>query len=291
MFVLGIKGGAMEKVHVVQWNDIQFGEPGSDPNDHFFRYRVLAEGDSWFSLRGIPSSNLLFQMKLPRTTIVVNMGSPGATISKMAEIAADSELGKAMSSLHGYKWHAILLSGGGNDLIDDADLIIRKPSRYTDPADCCDENELMKTLDRVEAGYRTIVELRDQAGSSCKGKPILTHTYDYVTPRNSPSRFLFMPLKGPWLYTALKNAGIQTRYWNDVSDYLLFSLAERIESLATGPDKLPAFHVVNTINTLVPAELGATHDSNDWIDEIHPNSDGYKKIASKLAKKLAKVLP
>lgn len=282
----------MNQVHVARWSDVTGFDEDSNPDDSQYKYRILAEGDSWFSIAGFPTSNLIFQLRMNKPTIVVNLATPGDTIRHMSEIAANNTLDKAMTTLHGYRWHAILMSGGGNDLIDDAGKIIRKPvGAYTHPADCCNERELQKTLQSIEAGYHRIVELRDRAGSSCRDKPIIIHTYDFTTPRNSPARFFGLPTLGPWMHKALVKSGLQKKYWNDVSDYLVGTLAERLVGLGNGPNALPAFHVVKTLDTLVPAELDTTRESNDWLNEIHPTAKGYRKIANKITRKLKQLLP
>lgn len=47
-----------------------------------YRLRILAEGDSWFTIGAIPSSNLLYQLPLSRTAVILNLGYPGDTIAK-----------------------------------------------------------------------------------------------------------------------------------------------------------------------------------------------------------------
>ena len=51
--------------------------------------RILAEGDSWFSIGGFPGSNLLFPLRLPRPAILVSLAQPGDTIRRMSSIASN----------------------------------------------------------------------------------------------------------------------------------------------------------------------------------------------------------
>jgi hypothetical protein len=53
---------------------------------------------------------------------------------------------------------------------------------------------------------------------------------------------------------------------------------------------LPDFHVVNTQDTITPAALGETGESGDWMNEIHPGADGYKKLATKIARRVRRYL-
>jgi hypothetical protein len=281
----------MMRPDVVPWANVGSGENGSDPDDSLYDNRILAEGDSWFSMGGIPTSNLLFSMRFKQFTIIVNCARPGDTIRKMGRIARNPNLVKAMSRSDGYVWDAILLSGGGNDLIDDVHKIIRKFTGIeSDPAHYCNQDELDKTLRSVEKGYRTIIGLRDAPGSSCEGKPVITHTYDWMTPRNSPSRFFPFKILGPWIYPVLVTANVPESQWNAISDYLVDALRSTIKGLAMGPNKLPNFHVVNTQDTITPAALGETGESGGWMNEIHPSMDGYKDLAAKISRRVRRYL-
>ena len=281
----------MKYPEVVWWAYLGLGNEDQSPDNPLFDYRLLAEGDSWFSLGGIPTSNLLFSMKFHHNVIIVSCSSPGDTITHMGEIAKNNYLKKAMSRKYGYEWDAILLSGGGNDLIDNTGEIIFKPRKASqDPAAYCHEDQILQTLDYIEDGYRRIAELRDSPGSSCMRKPIITHTYDWVTPRNSPARFLSLPLAGPWLYRAMVTAKIPESLWIPISDYLVSRLRDRIKSLASGSNAIPDFYVVITENVLQRASTVSTGNDGDWLNEIHPNHKGYEKIASKISRKVRKLI-
>lgn len=261
---------------------------------HFPDRRVLAEGDSWFTISGIPAYNLLFALRFPKPTCIVNCAFPGDRIKHMSQISENRQLQQALSRWGGVRWDLILLSGGGNDLIDRADDIIldadkRDPARIQGQADYCDEDKLKKLIQDIQSGYRRIAALRDAPGSPNRGVPILTHTYDYATPRNAPANFIFGSL-GPWLYKALNKNAVPQSDWVGVADYLIDRLAEGILALSKGGNRLQQFYVVNTRGTLIRAELGNTGPSTDWQNEIHPNGMGYKKLAKRMAKKLNALL-
>jgi hypothetical protein len=247
---------------------------------------LLAEGDSWFTIGGIPTSNLLFSLRFHKATMIANCGTPGDTIVNMAQLTRNRSFRQALSPNDGKKWSAILLSGGGNDLIDAVDEIlipkVQRSTRARKPAKYCDQGKLTELLESVQQGYRTLAGLRDAPGAPSIGVPIVTHTYDYVTPRNSPARFLVVPVMGPWLYPALTAAEVPEGDWQATSDYLLRALAEAITALQTGTDKISNFHVVNTLGTLRRARPGAAGESGDWLNEIHPDFDGYHKLARAL---------
>jgi hypothetical protein len=245
---------------------------------------LLAEGDSWFTISGLPAYNLLFELRFRKHTRIVNCGMPGDTITNMATIAGNRHLRQALA--HGGKpWDAILLSGGGNDLIDEADEIVlpkeRRRANPQGPADYCDPECLDGLIRRIQEGYRRIAALRETPGGPGHGVPILTHTYDYATPRNAPAVFVFGAL-GPWLYRALTERAVPGSDWVGLADHLIDRLAEGILALAQGPHAILGFHVVDTRGTLTRAELGHPGDSNDWQNEIHPNGGGYEKLAKKI---------
>ena len=278
-------------VQVVTVTDVYSGDPGSSPGSAEFAYRILAEGDSWFTIGGIPSSNLLYEMRLPQPAIVCNIAYPGDTLKHIAELAANQDLKKLMSDRFGYRWHAILLSAGGNDLMDRAPQLVRNAGDGSgDPRDYLVTEQLEKFVHDLQDGFRTIVGLRDAAPSANHGVPIVVHGYDYPTPRNAPARFFAVPLLGPWLHRAFDDQQIDDAMRIPITDFLADVLAEAIRALATPPYALPDFHFVDTRGALERAAAGTTGTSGDWLNETHPSHAGYRKIAAKLSAKLVGLL-
>ena len=246
--------------------------------------RFLAEGDSWFSFGSWKLHSMLTQLRLDRPAAIVSLAQPGDTIRRMSDIAKNPELDNWLSMSFGaYQWNALLISGGGNDLIDDATRIIpgsATPQPGNKPAEeYVDLARLARTLDDVADGYRRIVALRDGLDSPCPGVPLVTHAYDLATPRDAPARFLVAQL-GPWLYPAMVAAKIPAARWNDVADYLLGALGKCIQDLEV---ELPNFHVARTQGQLKRAAPGTHGNSNDWANEIHPNGKGFAQLAKLMA--------
>ena len=125
------------------------------PDDPSYAHRILAEGDSWFSIGAVPSSNLLFELELPGKTIILNLAYPGDTVEHMSSLVGNPDFRRLIHDLrYGYAWDLIMLSAGGNDVIDHAEAIIRKPRKASarKPVDFVDSAELARILGEVQAG-------------------------------------------------------------------------------------------------------------------------------------------
>jgi lysophospholipase L1-like esterase len=277
----------MTRAQVIRYGDIDPRFPERNPESSLYKYKILAEGDSWFTLGAVPSSNLLFQIETTKPAALVSIAEPGDTIIRMGDPGHMLQLRRLLAvPQFAYQWDAILLSGGGNDLMDSAPELLRKidvPSNNA--ADYVENGALGQLLANVQAAYQNIVAVRDSDSSRSKGKPIYVHTYDYPTPRNSPARFLGAGVLGPWLYPAFHLADIPEQMWIPVSDFLVDRLAEAILALdaRTGSRPLPGVSVVDTRNTLNRARLGSVTSDGDWANEIHPNTTGYRKLAAKIS--------
>lgn len=285
------------QTNVVNWNDIGSSEENR-PDNPEYTYRLLAEGDSWFSMGGLTNSNLLQEMRLSEAAIIANCAYPGDTADgmtkgKLSNIISDRRFRDALKS--NYSWHAILLSAGGNDLIDAAlgqgenedykrygHIVLprkmRQAEKMEDAADYCNSAGVAKLVEDVRDDYRALVRLRDATGN--EDVPIICHTYDWATPRNSPARILLLTL-GPWLYPVMtrKDVKIPEEDWLSVAKYLIASLGLGILSLA---DELKNFYPVKTWGTLTQALTTETGSTVHWLNEIHPTAKGYRKIAREI---------
>ena len=83
--------------------------------------RFLAQGDSWFSIGAIPpylTTNVLAELVLERGAVAVNCAAPGAVLRRMTDAVRAPQFVNLLSGNVAWTWSAILVSGGGNDLIE-----------------------------------------------------------------------------------------------------------------------------------------------------------------------------
>lgn len=201
----------------------------------------------------------------------------------MAKIASNTALKSALSK-DGLNWDLILISGGGNDLLERASTLLKPESERNAnslaPEEFCNLEAVDKFVTDIQNKHRAIAKRRDTNGGCAVGKPIITHTYDYATPRNAPAQFVGFPLLGPWIIREFTRDGINipTQQWIPLANYLINRLAEALLALTDQEKGIANFHVVDTRGILNPAEPGTRGNSNDWINEFHPNGAGYRKL-------------
>lgn len=255
-----------------------------------YERHFLAEGDSWFTLAALPGGNLLQDLELDRWAMVVNTAYPGDKLSNIVKWRDNPEFVRLLvKPPFSYKWDAILLSAGGNDLIAAASSkggLLKKPA--ADPTvleNWINRESLEKFLRYVKANMECIVELRDSPGSPNKGIPIYAHTYDYPTARPAPARFMGGPaISGPWLYDAYVKIGLPRALWVPMTETLIDALATTLLGL-----NLANVHVIDTRGVMARAAEGTTGDSGDWLNEIHANWTGRKKLARRWEPELNKL--
>ena len=287
------------RVDVIYPANLKEGDAPPSPTDPNYNWHFLAEGDSWFTIGAVPSSNLLFELRLAKWTRVLNLAYPGDTILHISDLAANKDLKAFLAKRNfNYPFDALLLSGGGNDVIDAAKDLIDvsgyKPAKR-DPEAYINRKKLDALLTAIQDGYAAIIALRDADNSQSKGRPAFVHTYDYPTPRDAPARFVgTFKLLGPWLYKVFKGSAMDVQLQQLIVNRIMDALADSLLELDCEHGKpgkqLPAVYVIDTRNTLVMANPGEVGNSNDWLNEIHPNMDGYRKIADRLSARINEVM-
>lgn len=251
--------------------------------------KVLAEGDSWFHIGGntgvFNERNLLDAVNFNnKHTLLLNMALSGDTMARMSDRMNSPSFYRVMKT---YSWNLILLSAGGNDLIDA--LTEQGNYRYKNKTlsviqSNATPNDYLSfiNLDDLELFKASVLDsfnkfTSEKSKTTNSNIPVVLHIYDFPTPRNAPAR-MFMFKKGPWLYKALKDKKVPDKFWVDITDHIFNALASTLLEL----DGTNNFHVAKTCGTIMRAELNTSGNSNDWLNEIHPNSKGIEQLAEKI---------
>lgn len=269
------------------------GEAGPYPFDSKDRH-CLAQGDSWFSIGALPptlTSRILDELRFERSTVIVNCADPGAKLSRMIDTCRAPMFRRLLAGRLARKWHVILFSGGGNDLIEaagsspNADIAHRllRTSNERGPdatsTEHVSEPGWQTFVDHIEAVFNSVIDLRDSGIN--RTTPLVLHNYARVMPRPSP---VGMGFGKSWLLPALQQFGVAPEMHLAVSDQLTERLAQLIDHLVAvrrAQDPQCALHVADTwhLADLTLADADAMSESGDWINEIHLTRAGYRKCA------------
>jgi hypothetical protein len=263
-------------------------------------WRLLAQGDSWFSIGHIPpmaTGNILFNIRLPEIATAVSFAAPGKKFTQMVDWHREAMfLGVLAGGNLAYQWDAILLSAGGNDLFEalltlpnepdpgkaSRRLLLARSERATG-----DEGDVSKYL-RTDGWTKfftlivdcfvSLISKRDDADSKSPGIPIFVHTYDCPQPRWAPAGIF-----GPWLAKAFKEYEIPDTDWLPLTQRILQNWEQFLNKLnatlsTTRGISHPNVVTVHLRGTLKPAPAGSTGEIGDWENEIHPSYRGYATL-------------
>lgn len=294
----------MVRIEIFQPEQLFAGDP---PAMEQFGFRFLAEGDSWFTigtLNPFKNSNLLFEMAFSQTACAVNCATPGDTLSHMSEMNGDPRFTGLLGGPQARFWDAIIMSCGGNDVIDalaspavDAQgLPVPADRRLLLTAGEWGPPEMGAQRYLSDGGWRTfctylqsnfehVIALRDSGPSA--GRPIFVHGYAFPTPRPSGAGLG----SGPWLLPPLQAYGIPPQDGIVLARELLTRLAALLAEMAADQVRFPGLHFFDS--TVIPVDAAlpdAPGVSGDWVNEIHLTSAGCRKIARPWAAEIEKSL-
>ena len=202
---------------------------------------LVAEGDSWFALS---EKKLLKAGGIKRTDVINELKKLGYDIESVADISDKIEsMAYSEDQLDRFKEeieelnkppHAILLSGGGNDVTGRAlEMMLKhKKSHSYSPSKPFNEDVVRGVIEGHL--HETYLKLLKEIDAFCKEKfnntnqgkiPVLIHGYAYPIPdgrgfanKKSEGNLLFglfdlldplieMDIPGPWLQPAFRNKG------------------------------------------------------------------------------------
>lgn len=263
--------------------------PPSTPGTAITRYRdgkknkpeaigMLIEGDSWFAYPVPLSTNIPTELKVLNGNKIVQLDKSrtgddaremlcGAQYDALFDIIAQQKLA----------FDCILFSGGGNDIVGanlPAMLNTYKPG-YT-WEDCLNMVRFRRRLQEIEYVYMDLADLRDDCQPSAY---LFTQGYDYAIPSGKGVRIFGIEVTGKWIKTRMDGKDIPESFQRPILDHML---AEFDNMLIRLEQTIPRCIHVRTQGTL---------KDSDWANELHPTTQGFKKIATKYQQALVEVFP
>jgi hypothetical protein len=249
-----------------------------------FKYRFLVEGDSWMDRSAMFETSLLQQLapeldSVGADALMINISVFGDTMRRIGQCAT-GDMAMWLRTQFNWKFDAILFSAGGNDFIDAARDpapgagILKNLNGLQAPVSGteCVRRDAVATLitDYLDPNFNALYDVVQSTRYA--GIPIFLNNYDTPTARNAP---VFANGKA-WLFEAYTKNGIPSHLWPELTAVIFNDVQTTIAGWAQGRAEL---HTVPTDGTLTPADPTSIGSDGDWLNEIHPNKAGWKKLA------------
>ena len=181
--------------------------------------------------------------------------------------------------------HFLMFSGGGNDVVGkwDMERLLNTYEPGFTAAQCIKQERLKRKLQRITLAYQELLDLQAEYAPNTV---IISHTYDRVQPSTQKAKFLWGRVRlGPWIHPFLEQKGVPATLHLEITDLLLGALGEHLLKLAQQSRYRDRLVVVNTFGTLRPGHR------QDWLNEIHPTSQGFKRISKMIYGKMRELQP
>jgi len=252
---------------------------------------LVSEGDSWFQFPLI-IREVVDALGDHHNYNIWSVGAAGDTAENM--VFGPQRPGKCeyMIALRRQKARvkAFLFSAAGNDIIGE-DPITGRPvlegllrpfnGDVHDVEGHINLDLLREKLDFLRGAYTTVIaNVRNEPG--LHSLAMIFHGYDYPFPYPFGSDDPRAPIyadKDEWLGSAFSSRGIRDpAHRRNILIFLIDQLYLLLNDLA-GDSEATGVWVVNCRGTLT--------DVQDWNDEIHGTTDGFRKIADRFAQVLS----
>ncbi len=217
--------------------------------------RLVSEGDSWFQYP------LLLEDVVDQLEEHYAIRSLGAAGDLVADIVKQDEL---ITTIAVENPDAVILSGGGNDLLGEGRL--ERVLHRFDPAFAPDDylsGDFDTSLNQIIGLYTGVLR---RVVRTFPGLPIFIHGYDHA-----------MPDGGRWLGRPMRKLGI-------VDETLQAQIvAEIVNRYYTSLEAAVASQALHGQVQIIDCR-GIV--GGEWHDELHPRNSGYKRVANAFHEKI-----
>jgi hypothetical protein len=237
---------------------------------------VLAEGDSWFAH---PIQwNILFHLRDLGGYAIRRLASIGDLLGDMVRESADHTPQYVRQLERGrFRWQYLLFSGGGNDLLGaNLDSLLRDRRDVARWEDVIVEEVVLGELEKLRSALRQILSRMQELRPGCK---LLVHGYDYAFPRDKGATLFWgnLTVTGPWVRPRMVQKHVTDKAEQKA---IVAALIDRFND-----DVLRPLHVAESDFEYIDLR-GMLPAVQQWDDEIHPKSTGFRRIAKRFKERL-----
>ncbi len=242
---------------------------------------LVAEGDSWFDY---PFYDVLQKLDDDHGWDIEHVAHRGDSVESMAYDGGQlDDFVRAIERVirRGQSPHAILVSGGGNDVAGDAfAMLLNHRSSPMFGLNAAVVDGVLET--RVRVAYTTVLAAVTATCDTLLRTrvPILLHGYDYPVPDGRGVLGGWGWLPGPWLEPGFREKG-----YDDLAERIGIArdLIDRFYAMLAAVVATPAFGHVQLIdlrNTL-STDLANGRYRDWWGNELHPTRQGFERVADR----------
>jgi len=223
------------------------------------KIRVVSEGDSWFNY---PTKLNEVIDHIFQDFSIFSLGYAGDWLSN---IYKEQEYTEAIRL---YKPDVFIISGGGNDLVGSNRLgtVLNKYQEGNTATELIRIDKLESILEDFRTIYKTIFTHLSQEHAELK---IICHGYDYPYLDGKEKNWFGKPMKRK----GIKDRGLR----NEIGKYMMDRFNQMLEELSSEFNKVYYLDV----RGVVPR--------NEWKDELHPNNNGFHKVANVFKNKINEI--
>ncbi len=228
---------------------------------------VISEGDSWFSFPAHHNVIDHLDTMAGRSISLLRLERSG---DELLSILHGKQTTKLAKRLRDFPVQALLLSGGGNDILGAGFGELLKDVPTGSGEQFLDKPLARCRIQQLKYAYLELARIRDRNRPGCV---IYAHGYDYAIPSGKPAKMWGLKF-GPWLKPHFDKHGASAEDGRLIIRWLIDEFNKMLESVA---DRATDFVHVDHRGTL---------SATDWNDEIHPKRAAFRKIAENFAKPL-----
>ncbi|MDZ3823363.1 MAG: hypothetical protein U0S76_07150 [Pseudoxanthomonas sp.] len=243
---------------------------------------VLVEGDSWLAMPLY--HDIADHLERSAGGVFLRQGRHGDTAARMFD---GRSLARIERNLKAFGFDLLLVSAGGNDLVDALEKTRGKPlfgktHGLTTPEKAVEHVRAAGVLAGIRTHYLRLLEVAARAGV-----PVLGHSYDHPQRMGVPIKLsvaqlglaaLFKRRAGDWIARWIRHV------LPDDPDQRAFARGLIDAFVADVLDTLPApFHYADL--------RGQLAQEKDWNDELHPTQAAFARLAPLLRARARGLLP